>query len=65
MTLIYIYKSTYTTWLPFVFFFRTFYVWFVTSHVASFYNEVMAFIPVSHGFVPSHRFVLGFAEECN
>ena len=32
------------TWLTSVFsFLSIFYVWFVTSHVASFYNEALAF----------------------
>ena len=32
-------------------------------------NKIQIFengnIPVSHGFVPSHKFVLGFADDCN
>ena len=44
MTLIFIYNVKYITWLPFMLsFLRVVYVRFVTSHVASFYNEVMAF----------------------
>ena len=43
MTLIFIYKSTCITWLSFMFpLLSTFDVWFVTSQVAPFYNEVKA-----------------------
>ena len=43
MTLIFIYKANYITLLPYVFLFLSIFdVWLLRSHVASFYNEVMA-----------------------
>ena len=45
IALIFIFKATYITRLPFVLsFLRIFYVQFVTSHVASFFKEVLVVI---------------------
>ena len=43
-TLIFIFKALYITRLPFVLSFLRIFYWFVTSHLASFCNEVLAVI---------------------